>query len=148
MPCKPVHQPATGVRDDEPFSTEDVRAAIQKQKVGGAVGQDGISSEVLRAGSDILAGWLSSFFNVIRQLQHCPADLTTGIIVPIYKNGKPKGAPKSYRPVMLLSVVRKVLTTIITKRISTNIQQFVDESQAGFRPGRSTADRVFCVRSL
>ena len=73
MPCKPVHQPATGVRDDEPFSTEDVRAAIQKQKVGGAVGQDGISSEVLRAGSDILAGWLSSFFNVIRQLQHCPS---------------------------------------------------------------------------
>ena len=148
MPCKPVHQPATGVRDDEPFSTEDVRAAIQKQKVGGAVGQDGISSEVLRAGSDILAGWLSSFFNVIRQLQHCSADLTTGIIVPIYKNGKPKGAPKSYRPVMLLSVVRKVLTTIITKRISTNIQQFVDESQAGFRPGRSTADGVFCVWSL
>ena len=68
--------------------------------------------------------------------------------MPIYKNGKPKGAPKIYRPVMLLSVVRKVLTTIIKKRISTNIQQFVDESQAGFRPGRSTANGVFCLWSL
>ena len=85
MSCKPVHQPATSVRADEPFSTEDVCAAIQKQNVGGAVGQDGNCSEMLHAGSDILAGWVSSFFNLICQLQHCPADMTTGIIVPIYK---------------------------------------------------------------
>ena len=31
MPCKPAHQPATCFGDDEPFSTEEVRAAIAGQ---------------------------------------------------------------------------------------------------------------------
>jgi len=71
-----------------------------------------------------------------------------GLIVPIYKSGKPIGIPKSYRPVMLLSVVRKVLTSILTKRSTEFMQEYVRESQAGFRPNHSTADGVFYTRML
>jgi len=49
---------------------------------------------------------------------------------------------------MLLSVVRKVLTSIITKRCEVPIQDYVAETQAGFRPGRSTADGVFYARTM
>ena len=49
---------------------------------------------------------------------------------------------------MLLSVVHKVLTSIITSRTTVNASTYVRESQAGFRPGRSTADGVFYCRSL
>ena len=54
------------------------------------------------------------------------------------------GAPKSYRPVMLLSAVRKVLTRIITMRSQQpNVTtSYVRESQADFTPTRSTADGV------
>ena len=90
---------------------------------------------------------------LFQQLQYCPIDLRCGLIVPIYKRGKPVGIPKSYRPVMLLSVVRKVLTSILTHRASNGIDEYVRETQAGFRSGRSTADGVFyaivlCERSL
>ena len=90
---------------------------------------------------------------LFQQLQYCPIDLRCGLIVPIYKRGKAVGIPKSYRPVMLLSVVRKVLTSILTNRASNGIDEYVRETQAGFRSGRSTADGVFyaivlCERSL
>ena len=103
---------------------------------------------MLQAGGDILVGWLTAFFNAIHQVQHCPNDLRCGIIVPIYKSGKPVGVPKSYRPVMLLSIVRKVLTSIINTRLSDSVKGYVRETQAGFRPGRSTADGVFLARML
>ena len=67
-----------------------------------------------------------------------------GLIVPIYKAGKPLGHPKSYRPVMLLSVVRKILTSILTRRHTLHVA----ESQAGFHPGRSTTDGVFYARTM
>ena len=103
---------------------------------------------MLRAAVNVLTPWLKTFFNAIQQLQYCPIDLRCGLIVPIYKRGKPVGIPKSYRPVMLLSVVRKVLTSILTHRASNGIDEYVCETQAGFRSGRSTADGVFYARML
>lgn len=134
--------------EEAKFSIEETRNAIRKQKVGGAVGCDGISSQMLNSAIDIVAPWLTSFFNAVKDLQYCPSDLTCGLIVPIFKPGKPMGAPKSYRPVMLLSVVRKVLTSILTTRSSEFIPDYVRESQAGFRTGRSTADGVFYARAM
>jgi len=130
------------------YTVEEVQYAIKKQKLGGAVGQDGISATMLRSAGDFIIPWLTAFFNMIGKTQHCPVDLRCGLLVPIYKKGKPLGFPKSYRPVMLLSVVRKILTSIITRRATDCIDDYVTESQAGFRPGRSTADGIFFTRSM
>ena len=37
-----------------------------------------------------------------------PNDCKIGVIIPIYKDGKPKGESKSYRPVTLLPVIYKL----------------------------------------
>ena len=139
--------------EEDPFSPEEIRASILRQRISGAVGCDGISAVMLRAAVNVLTPWLTTFFNAIQQLQYCPIDLRCGLIVPIYKRGKPVGIPKSYRPVMLLSVVRKVLTSILNHPASNGIDEYVRETQAGFRAGRSTANDVFyarmpCERSL
>eukprot|EP00117_Sycon_ciliatum_P028840 scpid42860/ scgid3590/ LINE-1 reverse transcriptase homolog len=145
-----VDHPADGevTPDEEPFTQEEVRAAISRQKPGGAVGQDGVSAVLLQAGKDAITTWLTTFFNAVQLAKYCPEDLRRGLIVPIYKPNKPAGFPKSYRPVMLLSVIRKVLTRILTQRCTTFVDSFVPESQAGFRPGRSTADGVFFTRMM
>eukprot|EP00117_Sycon_ciliatum_P002356 scpid25615/ scgid4849/ LINE-1 reverse transcriptase homolog len=133
---------------DEPFTSEEIRKAIMHQKIGGAVGCDGISAALLRTASTVITPWLTTLFNSIKELHYCPPDLRCGLLVPVYKRGKPMGAPKSYRPVMLLSVVRKVLTRIITMRSQQSTTSYVRESQAGFTPGRSTADGVFYTRVM
>ena len=103
---------------------------------------------MLRAGGSIIISWMTAFFNAILSTGHCPSDLKRGLIVPIFKPGKPLGVPKSFRPVMLLSVVCKVLTSVITTRSTGFLQTYVREYQAGFRPGHSTTDGVFYTRSL
>jgi len=133
---------------EDPFTVQEVESAISRQKSGGAVGIDGISAVMLKAAKDLFAPWLTSFFNTMQSLHHCPDDMLAGLIVPLHKSGKPLGLPKSYRPVMLLSVIRKVLTSILTNRYTEDVQEYVTESQAGFRPGRSTADGVFYTRSM
>ena len=77
-----------------------------------------------------------------------PDDSRCGLTVPIYKAGKPLGQPKSYHPVMLLSVIHKILTSILTRLNTYHVQSYVAESQAGFRPGRSTTDGVFYARTM
>eukprot|EP00117_Sycon_ciliatum_P025825 scpid40674/ scgid21348/ LINE-1 reverse transcriptase homolog len=147
LPCD--FRGSQDINDEElPFTTQEVTSAISKQKKGGAVGPDGVSAEMLRAAKDLLSPWLASFFNAIQSVGYCPDDMRSGLVVPVYKPGKPLGKPKSYRPIMLLSVVRKVLTSVITKRSTDDITVYVSETQAGFRPGRSTADGVFYTRSL
>eukprot|EP00117_Sycon_ciliatum_P006854 scpid36527/ scgid3957/ Retrovirus-related Pol polyprotein LINE-1; Long interspersed element-1; Reverse transcriptase; Endonuclease len=103
---------------------------------------------MLKSAMDIIGTWLANLFNAVRILCHCPTDLGCGVLVPIYKPGKQMGIPKSYRPITLLSVVRKVLTCILNRRTRTAADSYVRESQAGFRPGRSTADGVFYSRML
>ena len=114
------------------------------------MGPDGVIAEMLRAAKELLSLWLASFFNAIQSVSYCPDDMRSGLVVPVYKPGKPLGKPKSYRPIMLLlfSAVRKVLTSVITERSTDDITVYVSETQAGFRPGRSTADGVFYTRSL
>ena len=62
-------------------------------------------------------------------------------------------APKSYRPVMLLSVVHNVLTPNIIISFTTIDDLFCTSKPSGFTLGRPTADgvlytRVMCERSL
>ena len=132
---------------DQPFTVSEVAAAIMDQKSGGAVGIDGLSAEVLKAAKFVVAPWLTRFFNATRLNKYCPDDLVCGLIVPLYKSGKPAGIPKSFRPVMLLSVVRKILTTLLTK-ITPSMQNYVRDTQSGFRPKHSTADEVFYTRMM
>ena len=133
---------------DELFTEAEVAKGISTQNAASAVGCDGISAAMLQAGKLTLSFWLATFFNLINKLQYCPEDLSCGLIVPVYKKGKPIGAPKSYRPIMLLSVVQKVPTSVITRRTTHHPSMYVNESQAGFRPGWSTADGVFYSQSL
>ena len=147
----PLSVSSPGAQHDntiQAFYDEELRSAIQKQRLGGAVGCDGISADMLRAGDSIIISWMTALFNAILSTGHCPSDLKCGLIVPIFKPGKPLGVPKSFRPVMLLSVVRKVLTSVITTRCTGFMQTYVREYQAGFRPGHSTTDGVFYTRRL
>ena len=134
--------------EEDPFWPEEIRASILPQRISGGVGCDATSAVMLPAAVNVLTPWLTAYFNASQQLQYWPIDLPCGLIVPIYKRGKPVFIPKSYRPVMLLSVGHKVFTSILTHRGSNGIDEYIRETQAGFRSGRSTADGVFYARML
>ena len=67
----------------------------------------------------------------------------SGIIVPLFKKGDRKDV-NNYRGVCLLSMCSRVLARVIAKRLSgwAECLDLLDDNQAGFRSGRSTADVV------
>ena len=50
-------------------------------------------------GGNTLYIYLQRLFNMMIKCAYVPKDCKIGVIIPIHKYGKPKGAPKSYRPI-------------------------------------------------
>ena len=67
----------------------------------------------------------------------------SGIIVLLFKKGDRK-CVNNYRGVCLLSMCSRILARVIPKRLSWWAEWLglLDDNQAGFRTGRSTADVV------
>ena len=66
----------------------------------------------------------------------------------LYTRTKDKLDCGNYRGISLLSHAGKIITTIIQRRISKRAEEVISESQARFRPGRSTVDQLFTLRQI
>jgi len=71
------------------------------------------------------------------------------IISPIHKKG-PMYDPYNYRAIALSNCISKIFINIPSKRLSTwcDDNDVIDESQAGFRKGYSTIDKLFNLQSV
>ena len=78
-----------------------------------------------------------------------PKEWSKSIIVPLYKKGD-VNKPDNYRGVALTSVVSKVYTHILNKRLSdwAEREDKIVEEQAGFRTGYSTVDQIFSLYDI
>ena len=61
----------------------------------------------------------------------------------LYKK-KDRNDFKNYRAICLLCHAYKLLSAVIAKRLSLELQPILPDSQAGFRPARGTRDNV-CI---
>ena len=54
----------------------------------------------------------------------------------------------NYRGISLLCHIAKAFSAILLQRVRQKTEDILAESQAGFRPGRSTIDQIFTLRQL
>ena len=68
-------------------------------------------------------------------------------MVPVFKNVGERSPAKSYCPVSLLSVVSKVLETLVNNRVVDHLEKcgLFSDFQYDFRSSRSTADLLTVV---
>lgn len=131
--------------DAEGFSEEEVSLEVATLKKNKAPGIDKIEVEVIQR------AWPYVKENVTWLLNNC---LSLGTFPEIWKNGKviilKKGGdrneqdPKSYRPIVLLPVLGKLLEKLVSKRLMNKFQESgsYNSKQYGFRRGRSTEDAI------
>ena len=92
--------------------------------------------------------------NIARILNHVaasgeiPSELKTGILVPLQKPGKSRGPPSNLRPVILLSLLRKILAICLIRRIGQKIDDNIPLSQAAYRAGRGTTEQLLTIKLL
>ena len=134
---------------DREISLLEVKEAVRKLKSGKASGIDNISAEFLKAAEVYISPFLVKLFNKIFNVGVFPDAWSKSIIVPIFKKGDASN-PENYRGVSLLSVISKVFTYMLNKRLTTWAEEEhkVCEEQAGFRKNYATTDHIFTLISM
>ena len=104
-----------------------------------AVGIDGISYQMLNHLPDSWKQLLHAFYQKCWLNETLPSIWKQSVIIPILKQGKPKSAIASYRPIALTSHADKIMEKIILKRLlhycETNDKQVLGKEgiQAGLK---------------
>lgn len=93
--------------------------------------------------------FMTTYLNALFEQGHFPELWSKSIIVPLYKKGD-VNLPGNYRGISLLSVVSKVFTYILNKRLTNWAEEEgkIVKEQAGFRAGHSTVDHIFTLISV
>uniref|UniRef100_A0A8R1IM08 Reverse transcriptase domain-containing protein n=1 Tax=Caenorhabditis japonica TaxID=281687 RepID=A0A8R1IM08_CAEJA len=130
---------------DEPeILQHEVEHAIVTSKTNISPGPDQITMLQLKLGIESIAPHLTAALNQVLTNGRTPEDWKTVKISLLPKTTKPKKV-KDYRPVALSSIVSKLFTKILTRRITAKSEDYLEESQAGFRRGRGCADNIQVV---
>ena len=77
-----------------------------------------------------------------------PPDWKRGLVVPILKGKGDRQDCSNYRGITLLSVPGKLLAHLLLTQIRTHLLKHQRPEQSGFKPGKSTTDRILVLYIL
>ena len=144
----PRAPPTRHYTDELPeISLEEIELALRQLKNGKAPGEDGITTELLKAGGEPLLRELQRIFNSVLLTGRTPEAWHSSIVVLFFKKGD-KTLLKNYRPISLLSHVYKLFSRVITNHLARRLDDYQPPEQAGFRGGFSTVDHIHTVRQV
>ena len=133
-----ITQPATSMFIN-PTSSDEICNIILRLKNSKSVGNDGISTKIVKAVAQYISVPLSEVFNVSLSTGVFPDTLKIARITPIYKSDD-KSCISNYRPISILSVFSKILESIMYTRLITYLtsNKILADNQYGFREKHST----------
>ena len=131
-----------------PFTPTEIKNAVQNFKNNKSPENDEIPIELIKFSPAEVLDKISKTYNKVAITGEYPKELTQGLLCALQKSGKPKGPPQNLRPIILLSVLIKILSVCLMKRIGTRINAEIPPSQAAYRKGRSTIEHVFSTKLI
>ena len=131
-----------------PFTADEIRKAVKKLKNGKSAGIDELKAELLKHSPDAVMEKISNLINNIAVTGDNPKEVAEGVLAALQKPGKKKGPLDNLRPIMLLSMLRKIIANCLRERIMHRIDAATPISQAAYRKGRSTTEHVFATKTM
>jgi ribonuclease HI/endonuclease/exonuclease/phosphatase family metal-dependent hydrolase len=148
------------------ITSKEVETAISAAPGCKATGLDGIPYEIYKflidknehTKDNLLEPGLRGPLNFSRTLAivfkriqekglHPNSQFNDGWLCPLYKKNDATD-PANYRPITLLNAEYKIMTRILSKRLSKVVSHMIDEDQAGFIPKRSILDHVRLSKAM
>ncbi|XP_056417018.1 olfactory receptor 2AP1-like [Hyla sarda] len=127
---------------NSPISYEDVSDTIASLKLGKAPGPDGLSAMYYKKFSPILVPHLVNLYNNLFKTPSLPPEYLDALITVIPKPQKDPSLVSNYRPISLINLDTKILTSILARRLNTILPRVIHADQVGFIPGRQAADNI------
>ena len=131
-----------------PFTPDEVTKAAKSMKNNKSAGVDQLNAEYVKYGPPEIKEGIADLLNNMAQTGTYPEEIKTGILIPLPKPGKKQGPPSNLRPIILLSVLRKILAICLIKRCWNRLSSKIPIDQAAYQAGRSTTEQVFAVKTL
>ena len=122
------------VFDFKPVNQTTVSKVVKKLNPKKATGVDQLPAKMIKAGSEVLSGPISSIFNKCVKLGKFPNDLKSAQVTPVFKKDDPL-IKKNYRPVSILSSHSKVFELLMAEQLTEHFDKIFDTYLAAFRKG-------------
>ena len=103
---------------------------------------------MIKHSPEIIHQKIADIFNEMARTGEVPEEIIMGILVPLPKPGKPRGPPGNLLPVVLLTILRKILAVCMIGRTSDKIKKKIPVTQAAYQGGRNTMEHVFACKLL
>ena len=126
----------------EPIREEEIKETITKLKNNKSPGVDGFAGEYYRAFINDLSPILCRVYNDVLNTGDPPQSWSEAIITVLHKEGKDPLQCTSYRPISLLCVDYKILTSILATRVQHHLKKLIKADQTGFISGRQGTNNV------
>ena len=133
----------------EAITQEEVDRAIRQLNCHKAEGMDQLTNEMLKSAGPQARKLIMRLFNNVLETGRNPEEWKVGNIILALKR-PPDTDIANYRPITLISCLSKLLTKIITERLSAAAESsgILGDNQSGFRAGRCCADNIFILNSV
>ncbi|XP_038106909.1 uncharacterized protein LOC119766433 [Culex quinquefasciatus] len=141
VPTQPSFDVVDGSDSNPPFSMAELSIALLTGN-NTAPGPDKIKFSLLKNLPDVAKQRLLKLFNTLVEQNVIPHEWRQVRVVAIQKPGKPASDHNSYRPISLLSCLRKLLEKMILDRLEPWMERehMLSDTQYGFRRGKGTSD--------
>ena len=129
-----------------PFTREELGTVLKQLKRRKAPGPDGVKAELFMLLDYVGEGKLVQLYNECLSSGAIPEEWKNAFIVSIYKGKGEDSNPGNYRPISLLSTFYKVYAALLQKRLASEHDTHLRQTQYGFRSERSTRQPLFIIR--
>jgi len=152
FPSKPPPPPLlrlTRHEDYTPLTSEEISRALSKSSNASAPGPDHIPYSVWKSVHHIKPSLLPSLLDPLLAHGFHPPSLKKALGIVLDKLGKPSyDLPSSFRVIVLLRTLSKILERVVASRFSAQavICYLIHTLQCGSLPGRSTSDATLVLQ--
>ena len=130
------------------FTEQEIQAIAKRLGNDKAAGPDKLQAEFIKYAPMTIHKEIANIFNITAETGDVPTAMIHGLLCPLQKPGKSKGPPENLRPIILLSILRKILTIALLDRTWKRLETKIPKSQAAYQRGRGTTEQVLALKLL
>jgi len=130
-----------------PPTLVELDSAIRKLTIRKATGPDKIPNELFKNLDGVNRRDLLNLFREWWTKEEIPKETLKSRVVFIRKKGDTSNL-NNYRPISLSNTIYKIYARILQQRIAEGIDEALQETQYGFRAGKSTSDAIHIIRRI
>lgn len=132
---------SSGTLSSHHFTDEEIEIKLHTLDCNKKSGPDGIPPIFLNKCCSILTPLLRQIYQLTFDHGTFPKCWKHSVLFPVFKSGN-RNSIQNYRGISLLSIIPKILESIITDEVFWNIRALIAPQQHGFYKGRSTTTNL------